>query len=119
MKTMILSLCLGLMASTASAEAPKVLSASVEKAGMFWHITVTLEHPDTGWDHYADGWQVLDKNGKVLAERKLAHPHVDEQPFTRSLNNVMLPDGTKEIFVRPKCSQDGWAGKGTKVKVGG
>lgn len=47
-------------------------------------IHVTLSHPDTGWDHYANFWHVLDDKGNVLAERELVHPHVHEQPFTRS-----------------------------------
>ena len=43
-------------------------------------------HPDTGWDDYADGWRVLDMDGNELGMRVLHHPHVDEQPFTRSLS---------------------------------
>ena len=43
---------------------------------------VTVQHADTGWDHYADAWEVLAPDGTVLGTRTLLHPHTDEQPFT-------------------------------------
>jgi hypothetical protein len=42
---------------------------------------------------------------------------VNDQPFTRSLNNVMLPDGTREVFVRVKCNEDGWKDSGYKISL--
>lgn len=104
--TFLLSLSL---ATTVRADMPEILAATADRVGMGWRIDVTLKHPDTGWDHYADGWEILDKNGKRLGYRKLMHPHVEEQPFTRSLVNVMLPDGARTIFVRASCSKSGWA----------
>lgn len=91
------------------AEAPQVVQVQTGLAGMGWRFDVTLMHPDSGWDHYADGWEVLDADGKRLGLRELFHPHVDEQPFTRSLSNVMVPDGTAEVFIRARCSRDGWS----------
>lgn len=96
---------------------PQILEAKVEKTGMSWRVQVTLRHDDTGWDHFADGWDVLDTDGNVLGHRELMHPHVEEQPFTRSLSNLMLPDGTREVFIRARCSVDGWAGKTYRVKL--
>ncbi len=84
---------------------------------MDWRLDVTLEHPDTGWDHYADGWEILDAGGNRLGYRELVHPHVNEQPFTRSLGNVMLPDGTREVFIRARCSVDGWASEMFRVEL--
>ncbi len=75
---------------------------------MGWTISVTVAHADTGWDHYADGWEVLDDSGNVLGFRKLHHPHVEEQPFTRSLHDVMIPDGAHKVYVRLRCNVDGW-----------
>lgn len=63
-------------------------------------FSVTLKHADNGWDHYADGWQVLSPEGKVLGERVLLHPHVNEQPFTRSLSGVVVPAGLKRVSIR-------------------
>ena len=47
-------------------------------------FSVTLKHGDEGWDHYANQWDVMTMDGKLLKSRVLYHPHVDEQPFTRS-----------------------------------
>lgn len=101
-------LALIITAGPVLAEPPEVVDAGFEKTGESWRVSVTLKHPDTGWDHYADGWEVLDAAGNRLGFRALAHPHVEEQPFTRSLNGVMLPEG-EAVFIRARCSVDGWA----------
>lgn len=117
MKRALPFLLAGLMTTSALAHDPTVIDVRVEQAGMLWNIHVTVEHADTGWDHYADGWEVQDADGNVLAYRKLMHPHVDEQPFTRSLSGVAIPDGTREIFVRAHCSVDGWASEFVRVDL--
>ena len=95
-----------LTAGTAAlADAPTITKVEASRAGMGWRFDVTLAHPDTGWDHYADGWELIDEAGNQIAYRELMHPHVEEQPFTRSLRNVMLPDGLRTLWVRAKCSQ--------------
>ncbi|MFN3210388.1 MAG: hypothetical protein ACE369_15555 [Roseovarius sp.] len=106
-----------LLATPALAGEPEILDVTVEKAGMVWNINVTIRHDDTGWDHYADGWEVLDASGTRLGYRELMHPHVNEQPFTRSLSGVVIPDGTREIFVRAHCSVDGWSSGKKRVKL--
>ncbi len=99
------------------ADFPEIVKATAERSGMGWRINVTLRHPDTGWDHYADGWDVQDANGKIIGYRELMHPHVEEQPFTRSLVNVMPPDGTREVYIRARCSVDGWSSELVKLKL--
>lgn len=74
-----------------------------------WRFEVTLRHADTGWDDYADGWRVELPDGTVLGTRELLHPHVDEQPFTRALSGVAVPEDTREVTVRTRTSVDGWA----------
>ncbi|MEC7670104.1 MAG: hypothetical protein VXZ18_14970 [Pseudomonadota bacterium] len=105
------------MALPAMADGPVVEDVQMEKTGMGWRVSVTLSHDDTGWEHFADSWRIEDAEGKVIAVRKLMHPHVDEQPFTRSLSSVVLPDGTREIFVRAHCSKGGWHDETTRVKI--
>jgi len=93
----------------ALADPPRIVEVTATHASMGWRFDVSLGHPDTGWDHYADGWEVVDATGNRLGYRELFHPHVDEQPFTRSLSNVMVPDGTTEVFIRASCSREGWS----------
>lgn len=75
-----------------------------------WRFDVTVRHDDTGWNHYADRWDVLSPDGDVLATRVLAHPHVGEQPFTRSLWGVKLPEGLWRVRLRARDSLHGWGG---------
>jgi hypothetical protein len=78
---------------------------------------VTVKHQDQGWDHYADRWQVLTPNGRVIATRTLLHPHVNEQPFMRSLSHIKIPAGVKSVMVRAHDSVHGYGGKTMAVKI--
>ncbi|MBD1546371.1 hypothetical protein [Roseibium aggregatum] len=73
-----------------------------------WRFDVTLHHADEGWDHYANLWRIETPDGKILAERVLAHPHVNEQPFTRSLSGVRIPDTLDQVVVRARDSVHGF-----------
>jgi hypothetical protein len=58
-----------------------VLEVSVTSTGGgTYRFDVTVQHADTGWDHYADAWEVLAPDGTVLGARRLLHPHTEEQP---------------------------------------
>ena len=96
-------------AGPAFADLPAVTGASAVAEAQGWRFDVTLRHPDTGWEHYADAWRIEAPDGTVLGLRELAHPHVEEQPFTRSLSGVALPDGVTEVMIRPRCNTDGWS----------
>lgn len=103
---LVLTACL--FATPAPAAEPEIVGVSVTATGNAHLFDVTVLHPDTGWEHYADGYEVLDSDGNRLGYRLLRHPHVNEQPFTRSLS-LELPDGTNEVFLRAHCSVDGWS----------
>mgnify|MGYP006981151372 FL=1 len=78
---------------------------------------VTVNHPDEGWDHYADGFEVLGAKGERLTRRILRHPHVDEQPFTRIRGGVRLPETLQAVTVRARCSVHGFVGKKVGVML--
>ena len=79
-------------------------------------FTVRVKHKDKGWHHYADRWEVLSLEGEVLSTRVLAHPHVDEQPFTRSLTTEISPE-YKTVIVRAHDSVDGYGGDEIRVDI--
>ena len=80
-------------------------------------FSVKVEHDDQGWQHYANRWEILSLSGEVLATRELAHPHVNEQPFTRSLNNVLISKAIKTVIVRAHDSVHGFGGKEITVSL--
>ena len=108
MKTHVMMAIFGLLALPALADEPRIKAASATQTGTTWRFDVTLSHPDTGWEHYADGWRVLDMQGNELGLRVLTHPHVQEQPFTRSLSGVVIPKGTRQVQIQARCLVDGW-----------
>ncbi|KHQ53458.1 hypothetical protein [Mameliella alba] len=99
------------LAAPAFADPPVIEAVEAQQSGESWRFSVTLSHPDAGWDHYADGWRVELPDGTVLGTRELLHPHVDEQPFTRSQSGIAVPEGTAQVMIRAKCSVDGWFAK--------
>jgi hypothetical protein len=82
-----------------------------------WSVSVTLQHADTGWDHYADDWRVVDGQGNILGDRVLLHPHVDEQPFTRSLDGVSVPAGITTVYIEAHDKVHGWTGNRLTVEL--
>ncbi|MBD3609592.1 MAG: hypothetical protein HUJ30_03495 [Gammaproteobacteria bacterium] len=103
--------------SLAHANEVEIVNASFLKRGGLWNVSVTLKHNDTGWKHYADGWRVVDGNGKVLGNRGLYHPHENEQPFTRSLSNVRISPATKIIYVEAHDKVHGWSKQRLQVDL--
>ena len=112
MRRLILAVLLLSAPITAAAGEAGVLDVAVTPQGDgTWRFDVTVRHADTGWDHYADAWDVVAPDGTVLGTRTLLHPHVDEQPFTRSLTGVHIPDGIAEVTVRARDSVHGYGAK--------
>ena len=81
--------------------------ANATSAGNY-RFDVTLRHADSGWEHYADGWEVIAPDGRRLGRRTLYHPHVDEQPFTRSLSGIEIPDGVDHVLIRAHDKKHGY-----------
>ncbi len=112
----LLSMALSAWATGAGAgEADVVAAKAYPEGGGKWRFEVTVRHADTGWDHYADKWEVLGPDGAPLGTRVLLHPHENEQPFTRSLGGVTVPEGVEAVTVRAHDSQHGSGGKEFRV----
>ncbi|MEH6526489.1 MAG: hypothetical protein V7723_10490 [Sneathiella sp.] len=118
-RKMIFIIC-GLMALTSSpvfAGEAAVLDVNVSKVEAdVYRFSVTVMHDDEGWEHYADKWDVLDLQGNILGTRVLMHPHVGEQPFTRSMT-LSIPMHVKEVRVRAHDKIDGYGGEEIVVKL--
>ncbi len=86
----------------------EVVHARFERSGGGWRVSVTLRHADTGWNHYANLWVVETSGGRELGRRVIFHPHVDEQPFTRS-QQIAIPAGITKVRVRAGDNRNGIA----------
>lgn len=113
----VFGLLIGTSAHAFAGEAD-VIDVKVRGSGTEFRFSVTVKHADTGWDHYADGWEVVGEDGTIYGKRILHHPHVEEQPFTRN-GNATVPEGVKTVIVRAHDSVDGYGGKEIKVDLPG
>jgi len=111
----IISLCLPHVVWCGEADVEQVIVTNT--GDRTFRFDVTVRHDDTGWDHYADKWEVLAPHGEILATRTLLHPHVDEQPFTRSLTGIRIPASVVEVIVRAHDSVHEYGGKTMTVVV--
>jgi len=107
-----------LLATNAYAGEADVVDVKIsQSSGESYSFDVAVKHADTGWKHYSDAWEVLDNKGNILAKRVLVHPHVNEQPFTRSLSGVEIPAAIKTVTIRAHDSVHEYGGKEMTVKV--
>ena len=98
-------------------EADVLAVEAVPEGAGAWRFHVTVAHGDTGWDHYANKWEVVAPDGRVLGTRTLLHPHETEQPFTRSLGGVAVPEGVERVTLRAHDSVHGPGGKEVTVDL--
>ena len=117
-RTIFVLACTILMSAAVKAGEADVVDVKVRVTDKnTYSFNVTVRHADDGWKHYADKWDVVAPDGTILGTRTLYHPHVDEQPFTRSLSGVKIPATIKEVIVRAHDSVHGYGGKTVTVAV--
>lgn len=97
---------------------PDVLAAEATLDGDgTWTFRTTLSSPYDTPQRYADAWRVLDADGNELGVRILTHDHANEQPFTRSLSNVEIPDDVTTVTVEGRDQVNGWGGATVEVEL--
>ena len=101
-------LVLMMLLSAMYANVAVIQDVKVYKNSATYNFAVRILHKDSGWKHYVNRYEVLDKEGNILATRTLWHPHEHEQPFTRSLSGVKL-SGMKTVWIRANDSVDGYS----------
>ena len=111
-----ISIILGCSFTVIAGEVDVVKVEISAKGERHYRLDVTLKHADEGWDHYADRWDVVAPDGTLLGSRILAHPHVNEQPFTRSLS-LDIPAGIESVTLQAHDSVHGFGGKTLRVDL--
>lgn len=120
-KSAIIILLLATMFGTSAiaGEVEVVDAKARQRADGSYQFSVTLRHADRGWKHYADNWEILSPDGKVLGTRVLLHPHDNEQPFTRSLGGIRIPAGITRVRVRGHDKVHAHGGKELQIVLPG
>ncbi len=117
MRPVAILTALALGTAPALAGPADVLKVEAWASGGGWRFDVTVEHGDTGWEHYADAWRVVGPDGVVHGTRTLLHPHVGEQPFTRSLSGVEISLAVQVVTVEAHDNVHGWGGAAIEVAL--
>ncbi len=101
------------------ADAPRIVAVDVASDGGRFTLSVTMEHHDTGWDHFADGVQVELPDGTDLTYRALSHPHLDSDRIEATIAGVSVPQGVDHVVLLTRCSLVGWSAEPYSVKLPG
>jgi len=96
---------------------PDVIGAELTRSGETWSLAVTISSPYDSPERYADGWRVLAPDGTVLGEHTLTHDHAGEQPFTRTMTGLRIPEGVEQIVVEGRDLAHGYGGTTTTIEV--
>jgi hypothetical protein len=95
-----------------------------EESDGTWTFHVTVTHEDVNWYDYADGWDVVLPDGTVVKPdhfsvhtHHLRHPHVEEQPFTRTQKGIVIPQGVDKVTIRAHDKKYGWGGEEIEVDL--
>ena len=89
---------------------PDVIDATAEQTNLGWTFAATVSSPYDSADRYADAWRIVGPDGTVYGTRELAHDHAAEQPFTRIIQGVEIPDDVDVITIEARDQANGWGG---------
>jgi len=90
---------------------PDMVDAEVLKVeeGIFDFFATVSSPYDTPL-RFADAWRVMGDDGVVYGVNELLHDHATEQPFTRPLAGVAIPDTVDAVTIQGRDSIYGWGG---------
>lgn len=102
--------------STATKAYADVLAVEPSGNAGDYRFSVTIQSPDTGCDQYADWWEVVSEEGRLIHRRILLHSHVTEQPFSRSSGPVPIR-ADQSVIIRAHMNPQGYGGQVFKGSV--
>lgn len=100
----------------ATSDAADVISVDTAGEPGAYEFKVGIRSADAGCGRYADWWEVVSEDGRLLYRRVLLHSHVDEQPFVRAGGPVPI-DSATVVWIRAHMSDGGYGGTAFKGSV--
>lgn len=115
----VVALSLTCASPLAMAGAADVIAATARQAADgTWSFEVTMRCDDRGADYFCDRFEVLTPTARVVGVRRLLHDHTDEQPFTRDLRGVTVPEGfPRGVVIRGHHNIRGYDGAALKLDL--
>ena len=89
---------------------------SADQAGIY-HIRVTIEHEDTGWDDYVEAWEITSPEGELLGVRPFFEPELEDTKTVSALAGVVIPEEIKSIMIRARTHPNGLEGDPFEIQI--
>jgi hypothetical protein len=101
--------------------APRIADVQIkrdnpEQSGIF-HIRVTIEHEDTGWDDYVEAWEIYGPDGKIMGVRPFFEPELEQQQTVSALAGVVIPEDIKTVTIRARTHPVGLVGDPVEIQI--
>lgn len=109
--------CIAFGGSAYAGEADVIAAKVRRSAPDTFSFDVTVKSNDKSGRYFADWFEVLTPDRKLLARRELLHDHADEQPFSRDLSGVKIPPGIDTVIIRAHHNVKGYDGKTLTVRL--
>jgi hypothetical protein len=108
-------------AVAAEQDNPKIADVQVKRdspdqAGIY-HVTVTIEHEDTGWDDYVDAWEIVGTDGTLLGVRPFFEPELEQTSTVSALAGVVIPTEIKSVTIRTRKHPEGYQGDPVEIAI--
>ena len=89
---------------------------SADQAGIY-HILVTIEHEDTGWDDYVEAWEITSPEGELLGVRPFFEPELEDTRTVSALAGVVVPEEIKTVMIRARTHPNGIEGDPFEIQL--
>ncbi|MDH3661963.1 MAG: hypothetical protein OEU92_18360 [Alphaproteobacteria bacterium] len=89
---------------------------SPDQPGIY-HISVTIEHEDAGWQDYVEAWEIFGPDGEVLGVRPFFEPELEQPKTVSALAGVVIPEDIKSVTIRARTHPGGFEGAPVEVDI--
>lgn len=96
---------------------PDVIGVEVRQGTETLSFEATISSPYDTPDRYADAFRIVGDDGIVYGVRELVHDHANEQPFTRSLGGVEIPETVQSVTIEARDQVYGWGGETVEIDL--
>lgn len=89
---------------------------SPDQTGIY-HIRVTIEHGDKGWDDYVEAWEVFGPDGTVFGIRPFFEPELEREKTVSALSGIVIPEDINSVTIRARAHPQGLEGDPFEVQI--
>ena len=90
---------------------PSVVAAEVSGDSDLFTFQVMISSPYASAERHTDAVRVIGDDGVVYGILELTHPHAGQQPFSRTLRDVEIPESVTKVIIEGRDSTYGWGGE--------